>query len=243
MTVQRPLVIIPTYNERDCIETTLAQTLEADPRLEVLIVDDASPDGTADLIQSHPQYDKRVHLLRRSGKLGLASAYKEGFKWAETRGYDVCVEMDADLSHDPDDIPRLLKALEEGADAAIGSRYIGGVRVMNWPLDRLFLSTGASRYIRLLTGTPLHDPTSGFKAVRTSVLQKLDWTKFRAEGYGFQIELHHYLWKSGHHLVEVPIVFTERRNGQTKMSLFISIEAFLRVISLALEGDNPSRNS
>ncbi len=228
------LVIIPTYNEASGIRNTLDKALIANPSLEVVVVDDNSPDQTAKAVQSHPAFERRVHLVQRNGKLGLGSAYKEGFRWAMAQGFDTCIQIDADLSHDPADIPRLLEALEDGADVAIGSRYSGGVRVMNWPQDRLFLSLGASRLVRALTGLPLTDVTSGFKAIRCAALRGLDWSRFTTEGYGFQVELHFFLWKSGARLVEVPIVFTERRAGQTKMTLGIAAEAVWRVMQLAI---------
>ena len=228
------LVIIPTYNEASGIGRILDKTLTANPSLEILVVDDGSPDQTAKAVQSHAAFNRRLHLVERKGKLGLGSAYKEGFRWAMSRGFDTCVQIDADLSHDPADIPRLIEALENGADVAIGSRYSGGVRVMNWPQDRLFLSLGASRLVRVLTGLPLSDVTSGFKAIRCAALRDLDWNRFTTEGYGFQVELHYFLWKSGARLVEVPIVFTERRAGQTKMTLGIAVEAVWRVLQLAI---------
>jgi dolichol-phosphate mannosyltransferase len=230
----RVLVIIPTYNEVSGVRSIVDKTLAAESSLEILVVDDDSPDQTAKAVESHPSFRRRVHLLKREGKLGLGSAYKEGFRWAAAQGFNTCVQIDADLSHDPADIPRLLGALESGADAAIGSRYSGGVRVMNWPQDRLFLSLGASRLVRALTGLPLTDVTSGFKAIRCTALQKLDWDRFVTEGYGFQVELHFFLWKSGATLVEVPIVFTERRAGETKMTLGIAAEAARRVLTLAI---------
>ncbi|HEY5706716.1 MAG TPA: glycosyltransferase [Terrimicrobiaceae bacterium] len=228
------LVIIPTYNEAFGIGSILDKTLVADRSLEILVVDDSSPDQTANVVQSHAAFNSRVHLVKREGKLGLGSAYKEGFRWAIARGFGACIQIDADLSHDPADIPRLIEALENGADAAIGSRYAGGVRVMNWPQDRLFLSLGASRFVRALTGLPLTDVTSGFKAIRCAALRGLDWNRFTTEGYGFQVELHYFLWKSGAKLVEVPIVFTERRSGETKMTLGIAAEAVWRVFQLVI---------
>ena len=228
------LVIIPTYNEASGIGSILDKTLIANPQLEILVVDDSSPDQTAKAVQSYPAFKRRVHLIKRKGKLGLGSAYKEGFRWAMARGFDTCIQIDADLSHDPADIPRLIEALENGADVAIGSRYAGGVRVMNWPQDRLFLSLGASRLVGVLTGLPLTDVTSGFKAIRCAALRGLDWNRFTTEGYGFQVELHYFLWKSGARLVEVPIVFTERHAGQTKMTLGIAAEAVWRVVQLAI---------
>ena len=233
--VARPLVIIPTYNEAEGIAAVLDRTLSVCGRLEVLVVDDASPDGTAARVRAQPAYGQRVHLLERGGKQGLGSAYRAGFAWADERGFDAVIEMDADLSHDPADIPRLLAALESGADAAIGSRYIGGVRVINWPMRRLLLSTSATTFARIVTRLPLTDATSGFKALRMDALRRLDRQALQAQGYGFQIELHHALWRSGARLVEVPIIFTERREGQTKMNTSIAIEAFLRVLQLSLK--------
>lgn len=234
--ISKALVVIPTYNESESLPETLAKALASDPRVEVLIVDDNSPDGTADMVRRHAEFGQRVHLLARPGKLGLGTAYKDAFQWALQRDYDACVEMDADLSHDPADIPRLLDALDNGHDAAIGSRYLNGVRVMNWPQHRLLLSTFASSYVRLCTGLPLTDATSGFKALRLTTLADLDWQKFRADGYGFQIELHYFLWQQGASLTEVPIIFTERREGQTKMSLGIAAEALFRVLQLGVTG-------
>ncbi len=230
----RVLAIIPTYNEASGIESLLNKVLDANNGLEMVVVDDNSPDQTAQVVRSHRAFGRRVHLVEREGKLGLGSAYKEGFRWAIERGFDTCIQIDADLSHNPDDIPRLLAALENGADVAIGSRYYGGVRVLNWPQERLFLSVGASRFVRALTGLPLADVTSGFKAIRCDALRNLDWKQFKTEGYGFQVELHYFLWKTGARLVEVPIVFTERRAGQTKMTAGIAFEAIWRVLQLAI---------
>lgn len=232
--VRRPVVVLPTYNEASSIHRILDITFGVLPNLEILVVDDGSPDGTAALVRGRREFGRRLHLLERSGKLGLGSAYKTGFQWAIEKNYDACLEMDADLSHNPTDIPRLLEALDQGADAAIGSRYLNGIRVMNWPEDRLLLSAFASKYVRTLTRLPLTDATSGFKAIRASALRVIDWSRFRAEGYGFQVELHHYLWLAGFRLVEVPIVFTERSEGKTKMTRGIAIEAALRVLRLAI---------
>jgi dolichol-phosphate mannosyltransferase len=237
--IARPIALIPTYNEAGTIAALLDRILESAPGIEALVIDDASPDGTAANVRAHAAFGRRVHLLERAGKQGLGSAYRAGFQWASERGCDACLEIDADFSHDPADIPRLLAALDEGADAAIGSRYLDGVRVINWPEHRLILSAGASRYVRGLTGLPLTDATSGFKALRTAALSGIDWSQLRADGYGFQIELHWLLWIAGYRLVEVPIVFTERRVGQTKMTLAIAVEAATRVLQLAWT--HPSR--
>ncbi len=239
--ITRPLAIIPTYNEAGTIDTLLDSILAASPDIHALVIDDASPDDTAGRVQAHARHGDRIHLLRRTGKLGLGSAYRAGFQWAIDHGYDACIEIDADFSHNPADIPRLLAQLDAGADAAIGSRYLDGVRVINWPEHRLFLSIGASRYVRALTRLPLTDATSGFKALRTAALRGIDWQELRADGYGFQIELHWLLWTAGYRLAEVPIVFTERRVGQTKMTLGIAFEAATRVLQLACR--HPSRRS
>ena len=231
--VRRPLVVIPTYNEASGIRIILDKTLDQSPNLDILVVDDGSPDGTADIVREMEFFGKRIHLLERRGKLGLGSAYKAGFAWAKEHEFDAVLEMDADLSHDPNDIPRLLASLNAGADAAVGSRYIGGVRVINWPEHRLMLSAFASKFVRFVTGLPLTDATSGFKAMRIDAINAIPESSFKAQGYGFQVELHHALWKSGANIVEVPIIFTERRNGQTKMSVGIAFEAFARVLQLS----------
>ncbi|MFM7375363.1 MAG: glycosyltransferase, partial [Chthoniobacterales bacterium] len=166
-------------------------------------------------------------------KAGLGTAYRRGFQWALKHGYEAAVEMDADLSHDPADIPKLLEKLEKGAHIAVGSRYLGGISVLNWPQSRLFISTFGGFYVRTLTALPMSDPTSGFKAIRVDVLRDLDWDKVQAEGYAFQIELHHTAWKQCYTIKEVPIVFTERREGDSKMSTAISLEAAWRVLRLA----------
>jgi len=229
------LVVVPTYNEVDNIGRVLDQILEVGTGIQILVVDDGSPDGTADVVRKRPDFDERVRLMERPGKQGLGSAYLAGFNQGIQAGFDALVQIDADLSHNPADIRRLIQVLNEGADVAVGSRYLGGVRVINWSQDRLLLSTGASWYVRLLTGLPLTDATSGFKAIRRTALKELDWSRFRAEGYGFQVELHYYLWRAGAIIREVPIVFTERRGGETKMSRQIAIEAAWRVVQLGVE--------
>lgn len=231
--IGRAVVVIPTYNERESINKALDLVLELPRKLDVLVVDDGSPDGTADVVRSRPEFNKRVHLLTGKGKAGLGSAYRRGFKWALKQGYDAAVEMDADLSHDPADVPKLLEALEKGGHLAVGSRYLGGISVLNWPQSRLFISTFGGFYVRSLTALPMSDPTSGFKAIRAEVLRDLDWDKVQAEGYAFQIELHHTAWRQGYTIREVPIVFTERREGDSKMSMAISLEAAWRVLRLA----------
>ncbi len=229
------MVVVPTYNEADTLPALLERLCSLPVSIDILIVDDASPDGTQAIVKGHLEFERHVFLLAREGKLGLATAYKAGFQWALARGYDVCLEMDADLSHDPQDVPQLLDAIRQGADIAIGSRYLGGIRVINWPRRRLFLSLFAGTYTRRFTGLPLTDPTSGFKAIHRRVLESLRWDELRADGYAFQIELHYRAWKAGFVLREVPIVFTERRSGASKMSRRIAIEAAWRVMTIGVE--------
>ncbi len=231
--INKAVVVIPTYNERESINKAIDLVLGLPRKVDVLVVDDGSPDGTAGLVRARPEFNKRIFLLEGKGKAGLGTAYRRGFQWAVQKGYDAAVEMDADLSHDPSDIPDLLEVLEQGAHIAVGSRYLGGISVLNWPQSRLFISTFGGFYVRTLTALPMSDPTSGFKAIRADVLRDLDWDKVQAEGYAFQIELHHTAWKQGYTIKEVPIVFTERREGDSKMSTAISLEAAWRVLRLA----------
>lgn len=230
-----PLLVLPTYNEATTLPRVLQQLFSLPCHLHVLVVDDASPDGTAQLVRHHAAFGERLFLLSRSGKLGLGSAYRDGFGWALQRTYTAVIEMDADLSHDPEDVPRLLAALDDGADLAIGSRYVQGISVVHWPLSRLLLSIGAGIYTRLLTGLPLTDPTSGFKAIRRAALGHLGIDRVTAEGYGFQIELHFKAHRAGLLLREVPIVFTERRDGQSKLSAKIAWEAIWLVPRLGFQ--------
>jgi len=204
------------------------------PRFDVLVVDDGSPDGTGDLVEELVQAG-RVHLLRREAKLGLGTAYIAGFRYALEHGYDAVCEMDADWSHNPNDLPRLLEPVARGqADLVIGSRYIGGVRIMNWPLSRLILSWSAGVYTRAITRLPVHDVTAGFKCIHRRVLEAFDLTRIRSNGYSFQIEVNYRAWKAGFRLREVPIVFTERTEGTSKMSRGIVREAAWKVWELRL---------
>ena len=230
----RCLAIIPTYREAESLGTCLALIFELEESPDVLVVDDNSPDGTADIVREHPLFGEQLHLLARDGKLGLGSAYRAGFRWLRERDYDIALMMDADLSHDPAAIPGLLAALQDGHDLAIGSRYVPGGGVRNWAPHRRGLSRWASFYTRLWTGLPLRDPTSGFKAIRRSAVELIDWSRCQAEGYVFLIELHHAAWRLDLRLIELPIIFTERREGQSKMSLWIALEAAARVPLLAL---------
>ncbi len=228
----RPLVIVPTYNERENLAAFVAAVLAALPAAELLIVDDASPDGTGELAEALMRREPRLHLLRRRAKEGLGRAYIAGFRWALGRTYDRVLQMDADFSHNPADLPRLLAATDR-ADVAIGSRYCGGIRVRNWPLRRLLLSYGAGIYVRLLTRLPVMDPTGGFKCFRREVLAALPLARLSAKGYGFQIETSYAAWRMGFSLEEVPIVFADRKAGASKMSLAITCEALGLVWRLA----------
>ena len=229
----RTLVIIPTYNEAENIERLLDRLFSQPVKnLNVLVVDDSSPDGTADIVRGlQTVYDGRLHLLSRPAKLGLGSAYVLGFKFALEHDFDFVVEMDADLSHNPDDLPRLLSKTEDN-DVVIGSRYVTGVNVINWPLKRLLLSLGGNRYARLVTGLPVKDCTSGFKVYRREVLQQLDLDQIQSDGYAFQIEMKFRAWRKGFRLCEVPIVFVDREAGSSKMSKRIVREAIWMVWKL-----------
>lgn len=232
----RALVIIPTYNEADNIVDVLEQVMAQPEGLHVLVVDDDSPDGTADRVRDvQACYSDRINLIERSGKLGLGSAYIRGFRYALDRGATYICEMDADLSHDPNDLGTLIAPVrQDEADLAIGSRYIGGVRVMNWPLSRLILSYGAGIYTRLITRMPVYDVTAGFKCFHRRVLEAIDLDRVKSNGYAFQVEMHYRTWRKGFRIKEVPIVFTERTEGQSKMSGAIVREAAWKVWELRL---------
>jgi dolichol-phosphate mannosyltransferase len=229
------LVIVPTYNEAQNISPLAQQVLDLPGEYHLLVIDDGSPDGTADRIRElQPEHPGRVHLIEREGKQGLGTAYVRGFEWALERGYALVCEMDADLSHNPADLPRLVDAVIRGADLAIGSRYIQGVRVLNWPLTRLILSYGAGIYTRAITRMPVQDVTAGFKCFRREVLAQLDLSRVRSNGYAFQVEVNYRVFKAGFRIVEVPITFTERTEGQSKMSKAIVREAAWKVWELRL---------
>ncbi len=226
----RTLIVIPTYNEAGNVRRLLERIFAlgiAD--LEVLVVDDNSPDGTASVVEELQQQNAAIHLIRRPGKLGLGTAYVTGFKYAIEKKFDFIFEMDADLSHNPEDIPRFLETMEKGYDLVIGSRYLTGVNVINWPLSRLILSLFANWYTRTITGLPLKDCTSGFKCFRRSVLESIDLDNIHSDGYSFQIELHFLVWKKGFRFCEIPIIFTDRDRGSSKMSRKVMIEAALMV--------------
>ncbi|MGH8932573.1 MAG: polyprenol monophosphomannose synthase [Egibacteraceae bacterium] len=223
------LVVVPTYNEVATLERAVKGVLTATDELDVLIVDDASPDGTGDLADGLTACEPRVHVLHRAGKNGLGSAYREGFAWGMTRGAHVLCEMDADLSHDPLDLPRILSALR-GADLVIGSRYVHQGQVVDWPPSRRALSRVGNAYVRIATGIPVRDSTAGFRAYRRAVLEELDLPSIASEGYSFQLEMALRAWRLGFRILEVPIVFTERREGASKISRAIVAEALWRVL-------------
>ena len=232
----KSLIIIPTYNERENVNAIIDAILNLDNDFNLLIVDDNSPDGTADIVRGlQNRYQGRLNLESRKGKFGLGTAYIFGFKWALKRDYSFIFEMDADFSHDPNDLPKLLKACsEDNVDLAIGSRYSNGVNVVNWPMSRVLLSYFASKYVRLITRMPIHDTTAGFKCYRRSVLEAIDFHKIRFTGYAFQIEMKFRSWRQGFKLKEVPVIFTDRKLGESKMSSGIIREAVFGVILLKI---------
>ena len=228
------LVIIPTYNEKENIADIIAAVFALEGDFHVLVIDDGSPDGTAAIVKGlQPGADGRLHLLERSGKLGLGTAYLTGFRWALERGYDYVFEMDADLSHNPADLPRLYEAcVSGGADLSIGSRYCDGISVVDWPMGRILMSWSASAYVRLVLGLKIYDSTAGFVCYSRKVLERIDLDGVRMKGYGFQIEMKYTAHKLGFRLQEVPIVFTNRQKGASKMSSSIFGEAFWGVLRL-----------
>ena len=230
-----PLVIIPTYNEKENISDLLQKVSSLPIEFDILFIDDNSPDGTADLIREAQKSKPNIFLLEREGKLGLGTAYLFGFKWALEKDYPYIFEMDADLSHNPSDLIRLYEALEkDGADLAIGSRYVSGVNVINWPLGRVLLSYLASVYVRVITGMKIMDTTAGFKGYRKEVLKTLNLDKIKLKGYGFQIEMKFHTFKYGFKIVEIPIIFTNRVKGASKMSGGIFNEALWGVMRMKI---------
>ena len=229
----KPIAISPTYNERKNISELISRVLSSYDGIDILVVDDNSPDGTAHVVKEIIQKDKRVHILERSGKLGLGTAYCAGFQWALENGYDRIIQIDADMSHNPDDIVHLL-AESKFFDVVIGSRYINGVNVVNWPLRRLILSYVANLYAQIITGLPIKDATGGFKCFRGRVLETIDLSKITSEGYSFQIEMNFISWLKGFKITEIPIIFSDRTVGESKMSKGIIFEAIYMVPLLKL---------
>jgi dolichol-phosphate mannosyltransferase len=230
----KTLVIVPTYNERDNLPKLVERIMEQPVGAELLVVDDNSPDGTGRLADEFARQNPRVHVLHRPGKQGLGRAYCAGFKWALERDYELIMEMDGDFSHDPAAIPQFVQAAEN-ADLVLGTRYKHGIRVINWPLRRLMLSMSAARYVQIVTGMPFSDPTGGYKCFRRRALQSIDLDAIRSNGYSFQIELSHKIWRQGMRIAEVPIVFTDRFQGSSKMSAKIVREAFWMVWRLLFQ--------
>lgn len=229
------IVIIPTYKEKENIEALINAISTLSIPFDILIIDDNSPDGTADIVKDMQKNRSNLHLIERPGKMGLGTAYITGFKWAVERKYDFIYEMDADFSHDPNDLVRLHNACQnDGADLAIGSRYISGVNVVNWPLSRVLMSYFASIYVRLITGMKIMDTTAGFKCYRREVLENIRPAHIKARGYGFQIEMKFTAYKLGYKIVEVPIIFTDRKLGSSKMSGGIFNEALWGVLRMKL---------
>ena len=229
------LVIIPTYNEKENIEKMIRKVLSLEPSFHVLLVDDGSPDGTGQIIKDlKKSFPDKLFLIERSGKLGLGTAYIAGFQWALAHHYHFIFEMDADFSHNPEDLIKLRENCANGADLAIGSRYKSGINVVNWPMSRVLLSFYASKYVQFITGMPINDATAGFKCYRREVLQSIDFNKIKFVGYAFQIEMKFVTWKKGFNIIEVPIIFTDRSEGTSKMSKGIVKEAILGVIQMKL---------
>ena len=233
------IVIIPTYNEKENIEKIIRAVFKLEKKFNILVIDDGSPDGTAQIVHNliKTEFSDRLFIIERSGKLGLGTAYITGFKWALEHGYEYIIEMDADFSHDPNDLPRLYAAThDEGYDVAVGSRYVSGVNVVNWPIGRVLMSYFASKYVRAVTGFHVHDTTAGFVCYRRRVLETIPLDMIRLKGYAFQIEMKYTSFKIGFKIKEVPVIFVNRREGTSKMSGGIFSEAFFGVIRLRMDG-------
>lgn len=242
MTVAQKIVIIPTYNEKENIENIIRKVFSLDD-FHILVVEDNSPDGTANIVKHLQQeFTDKLHIIERKGKLGLGTAYIEGFRWSLQHNYEFIFEMDADFSHNPEDLPLLLQAVKNGADLAIGSRYISGVNVVNWPMSRVLMSFFASKYVKFITGMPLKDATAGFKCYSSKVLKTINLDKIQMIGYGFQIEMKFKTWKHGFKITEVPIIFTDRKQGASKMNSGIFGEAFWGVIKMKLKSIFSKKN-
>lgn len=239
--MDKKVVIIPTYNEKENVEAIIRAVCALTGDYHVLIIDDGSPDGTAAIVKSlQPEFPQQLHLIERAGKLGLGTAYMTGFRWALDRDYDYIFEMDADFSHKPDDVPRLYAACAQGgADLAVGSRYCNGISVINWPIGRVIMSYYASAYVRTVLGMKVYDTTAGFKCYSRKVLEAVDFDRVRMHGYGFQIEMKYTACKLGFRIVEVPIIFEDRKRGTSKMSSSIFGEAFWGVLKLRFRKIRP----
>jgi len=230
------LIIIPTYNEKENIEKIIRKVFSLEKSFHILIVDDGSPDGTAAIVKNlQTEFQEQLNIEERTGKLGLGTAYIHGFKWALKKDYQFIFEMDADFSHDPNDLIRLYNANAlEGGEVAIGSRYVRGVNIVNWPMARLLMSFFASKYVKFITGMPIHDSTAGFKCYKRKVLETINFDKIRFVGYAFQIEMKFKAWKYGFSIVEVPVIFTDRTEGESKMSSGIFMEAVVGVMQMKI---------
>ncbi|MAW20929.1 MAG: dolichyl-phosphate beta-D-mannosyltransferase [Flavobacteriales bacterium] len=231
------LIIIPTYNEKENIEKIIRQIFSLEKSFHILVVDDGSPDGTSIIVKKlQNEFSEKLHIQERTQKLGLGSAYIHGFRWALNRTYQFIFEMDADFSHNPNDLIRLYDAnTTQGGDLSIGSRYVKGVNIVNWPMTRLLMSFFASKYVKLITGMPIHDSTAGFKCYKREVLQTINLNKIQFVGYAFQIEMKFKAWKYGFNIIEVPVIFTDRTEGASKMSSGIFMEAVLGVMQMKLK--------
>ena len=237
---ERKIVIIPTYNEKENIERIIRKVLSLDGGYDILIIDDGSPDGTASIVKGlQNEFQGRLNIIERKGKLGLGTAYITGFKWALANNFDYIFEMDADFSHDPDDLPRLLDACRNGAGVAIGSRYCDGISVVNWPIGRIIMSYYASKYVRTVLGIKVFDCTAGFKCYRREVLESIDLDRIKMKGYGFQIEMKYTAYRLGFPITEVPVIFVNRKAGTSKISGSIFGEAFWGVIKLRFRKIRP----
>jgi len=231
------LIIIPTYNEKENIEKIIRNVFSLEKLFHILIVDDGSPDGTSGIVKKlQREFSTQLYIEDRTGKLGLGTAYIHGFKWALNKTYKFIFEMDADFSHNPDDLIRLYKAnTTDGGQLAIGSRYVNGVNIVNWPMSRLLMSFFASKYVKLITGMPIHDSTAGFKCYKREVLETINLNKIQFVGYAFQIEMKFKAWKYGFNIIEVPVIFTDRTEGTSKMSSSIFMEAVLGVLQMKIK--------
>ena len=231
------LIIIPTYNEKENIENIIRKVFSLEKDLHILVIEDGSPDRTANIVKSlQTEFKGNLYIEERSGKLGLGTAYIHGFKWALQRDYQFIFEMDADFSHNPDDLIRLYDACaNDGGEVAIGSRYVSGVNIVNWPMSRLLMSFFASKYVKFITRMPIHDATAGFKCYKRTVLETINFNKIQFVGYAFQIEMKFKAWKYGFNIIEVPVIFTDRTEGESKMSGGIFREAVLGVIQMTVK--------